>query len=108
MNSQQAPDSLSPEKLQLFTAALAGLPAAEVRKAKELYIRNAIAEYRAVREQMRSIGCVMVLFMLVPLFWPFLYAMRRSTDAGLRLQQQRIENALLVWREDLEGIDFDF
>ena len=35
-------DALSPEKLQLFAAGLSGLPREEVRKAKVLYLRNAI------------------------------------------------------------------
>ena len=43
------PGFLSSEQLQLFVAGLAGLPKDEVRKAKLLYIKNAISEYRAAR-----------------------------------------------------------
>jgi hypothetical protein len=40
----QSPDFLSPEKLQLFVAGLSGLAPEEVRKAKLLYVRDAISE----------------------------------------------------------------
>lgn len=51
-------DSLTPEKLQLFVASLAGLAPAEISKAKVLYIRNAIDEYEAeLTAARRASGC---------------------------------------------------
>jgi len=102
------PDSLSAEKLQMFAAGLAGLAPEEVRKAKVLYIRNAISEYHALQESLRAFGCVQILFALIPLFWPVLYAQRRMINAQRRLFRERIENALTVWRDDLRGETFDF
>ena len=40
---QQQADFLSPEKLQMFVAGLSGLAPEDVRKAKLLYLRNAVS-----------------------------------------------------------------
>ena len=57
-------DFLSSDQLQLFVAGLRGLPDEEVRKAKVLYLRNAISERQFIEEQMRSFGCIQVAFFL--------------------------------------------
>jgi hypothetical protein len=100
--------SLSSDKMQMFVAALSGLPPEEVRKAKSLYIRNAISEYNAMQESLRAFGCMQVIFAIIPLFWPFLYAQRRMMSAQRRLYEARIRNALEVWKDDLAGETFDF
>jgi hypothetical protein len=100
-------DSLSPEKMQMFVAALSGLPQEEIRKAKSLYIRDAISEYHAMLESMRAFGCVQVFFAIIPFFWPVLYAQRRMINAQCRLAEERIRNALEVWKDDLAGETFD-
>lgn len=101
-------DSLSPERMQLFVAGLSGLAPDEVRKAKTLYIRNAIAEYHAMEESLRAFGCLQVAFAVIPIFWPILYVQRRAMNAGRELMKQRIRNALDVWKDDLAGESFDF
>ncbi|NLE59579.1 MAG: hypothetical protein GX616_14555 [Planctomycetes bacterium] len=104
---EQQQDSLSPEKLQLFIAGLSGLSREEIVKAKSLYIRNAISEYRAMVETLKSFRVVHLFFALIPIFWPFIYAQKRSTDAQLRLARERIRNAIDVWKDDLRGEKFD-
>ena len=108
MMQQSSQDSLSPEKLQLFVAGLSGLAPEEVRKAKSLYIRDAISEYRAMNESLAAFGCVQVFFAIIPIFWPILYAQRRMMNAQKRLFEERIQNALDVWKDDLQGEVFDF
>jgi hypothetical protein len=103
----QPQDHLSPEKLQLFVAGLSGLPPEEVRKAKSLYLRNAISEYRALRatysEFARMQGCLAI----IPFFWPILGAQRRVGNVQMQLARERIQNAIDVWKEDLKGERFD-
>jgi hypothetical protein len=108
MNPSGTPDSLSPEKMQLFIAALSGLPQDEVRKAKSLYIRNAISEYHAMQASLRAFGCLQVFFAIIPFFWPVLYLQRRMMNAQRQLCEERILNALDVWKDDLKGENFDF
>ena len=110
MENELQLDSLSPEKLQLFAASMAGLPRDEIRKAKSLYIRNAISEFKALNEGLRAFGIVQIFFAIIPLFWPILYAQRRMMNSQRRLAAERVRNAMAVWREDLEGetIDFSF
>ena len=53
---QQPYDFLTPEKLQLFVAGLSGLAPEEVRKAKLLYLRNAISEFQAMQTSYQGFG----------------------------------------------------
>jgi hypothetical protein len=108
MQPMSTRDSLSPEKLQLFVAGLSGLPSEEIRKAKSLYIRDAIAEYQAMNESLQAFGCLQGFFAIIPFFWPVLYAQRRMMTAQKTLCRQRIRNAIDVWRDDLQGEVFDF
>lgn len=106
-NPNQSGDALSPEKMQLFLAGLSGLPEDEVRKAKVLYLRNAISEYEAAMSMMGAFGCVQIVFAIIPIFWPILYAQRRMMNSSKKLMRDRIENAMDVWRDDLRGEHFD-
>jgi hypothetical protein len=101
MNS--ANDPLSPEKLQLFIAGLSGLSKEEIRKAKSLYIRNAISEYHALVETHKAFHQAASLHNLIPIFWPMLSGAKRMQEANERLARQRILDAMEVWHEDLAG-----
>jgi hypothetical protein len=99
--------SLSPEKLQLFIASLANLPADEVRKAKVLYIRNAITDLKRARASVESFQLFQLFFWIVPCFWPMVIAQRRMMQSQLGAHADRIRNALDVWKDDLRGETFD-
>ncbi len=103
----QQPDPLSAEKLQLFAAGLSGLSQEEIRKAKSLYIRNAISEYRAFRETLAGFQGAQGCMSVIPIFWPILGAQKRMMNAQIRLQRDRIQNAIDVWQDDLQGERFD-
>ncbi len=105
--AKQFPDSLSQDKLQMFVAGLSGLAPGEIRKAKILYIKNSISEYKALRTSYKAMGFVQALLMLIPLFWPILYLQRRTMRAEEQLFRERVSNAIEVWKEDLGGVDFD-
>ncbi len=100
---QQQLDFLSPEKLQLFVAGLSGLAPDEVRKAKALYIRNAISEYRAMKDSYAGFGQAQGRMSIIPLFWPIIGAQKRMMAAQLNLHRERIRNAIDVWQADLQG-----
>ncbi len=100
-------DSLSQDKLQMFVAGLSGLAPGEIRKAKILYIKNSISEYKALKSSYKAAWFVQALFAVIPLFWPILYLQRRAMRAEEQLFRERISNALEVWRDDLTGVDFD-
>jgi len=101
------PDPLSPEQMQLFTARLVGLPPEEIRKAKVLYIRNAVAEFRAQIAGFRTFRQAQGCFTLLPFFRPFLGIQKSWMDAQLQLSRERIHNAIEVWKDDLQGEQFD-
>lgn len=101
------PDPLSPEKLQLFVAGLSGLPQEEVRKAKSLYIRNAISEYRALEESVAGFRTAQGCMSVIPFFWPIIGAQKRMLNAQLRLYRERIQNAIDVWEDDPQGERFN-
>jgi hypothetical protein len=103
---QQRSDVLSPEKLQLFVAGLSGLAPDEVRKAKVLYLRNAISEYQAMRDSFQGFGQAQGCLSIIPVFWPIVGAQKRVMAAQLQLGKDRIRNAIDVWRDDLKGERF--
>lgn len=107
MNSRHRPDPLSPEKLQSFAASVANLPQQEMRQAKLLYIRNAIAELRAQEQIFASFGKLQGCLSVIPVFWPVLAMQKKMMAAQKQLSQQKIVNAIDVWRDDLSAVGFD-
>jgi hypothetical protein len=103
---QQPSDFLTPEKLQMFVATLSGLAPEEVRKAKVLYIRNAISEYQAMQASFQGFGQAQGCMSVIPIFWPIIGAQKRMMAAQLQLARDRIRNAIDVWRGDFRGERF--
>ena len=103
---QQRSDFLSPEKLQLFVAGLSGLAPEEVRKAKVLYLRNAISEFEAMQASYQGFGQAQGCLSVIPVFWPIIGGQKRMMAAQLQLAKDRIRNAIDVWRDDLKGERF--
>jgi hypothetical protein len=104
---EQVADALSPEKFQMVLAGLSGLAPEEVRKAKLLYLRNAASEYKALITSLEGFGKLQGCLAIIPIFWPILWAQRRMMAAQRQLANDRIDNAIEVWREDLKGERFD-
>jgi hypothetical protein len=105
--TQNPLDSLTPEKMQLFVAGLSGLAPEEVRKAKVLYIRNAIAEFKAMQASFAGFGQAQGCMSIIPIFWPVIGAQKKMMAAQLQLAKDRIRNAIDVWKDDLKGEQFD-
>lgn len=103
---EQPSDFLSPEKLQLFVAGISGLAPEEVRKAKLLYLRNAISEFQAMQSSFQGFGQAQGCMSIIPIFWPIIGAQKRMMAARLQLGKDRIRNAIEVWRADLKGERF--
>jgi hypothetical protein len=90
----------------LFVAGLSGLAPEEVRKAKVLYLRNAISEFRAMQASFQGFGQAQGCMSIIPVFWPIIGAQKRMMAAQLQLGKDRIRNAIDVWRGDLGGERF--
>jgi hypothetical protein len=103
---QQPSEFLSPEKLQLFVAGLSGLGPEEVRKAKLLYLRNAISEFQAMQASYRGFEQFQGCMSIIPVFRPIIGGQKRMLEARLQLAKDRIRNAIDVWRGDLKGERF--
>jgi len=101
MNDQN--DPFSAERMQGFVAGLAGLGPDEIAKAKALYVKNAISDYRLMKESLAAMGCVQVIFWVIPIFWPFLIAQKRMMRAGEQRMRERVQNALDVWGDDIRS-----
>jgi hypothetical protein len=106
-NQPSSVDSLSLERMQQFALTLAHLPPDEMRKAKLLYIRNAIAEFRAYEKSVASFAQMQGCMSIIPFFWPILKLQKKIMSAQEELARQRIMNAIDVWRDDLEAVGFD-
>ena len=90
----------------MFVAGLSGLAPEEVRKAKLLYIRNAISEYQATQAVIQGFGQAQGCASNIAVFWPIIGAQKRMMGAQLQLSRDCIRNAIDVWRGDLKGERF--
>lgn len=84
-------------------ASLSALPADEIRKAKSLFIRNAIADYRMNLKSGRVMMVIMGILCIVPIFLVVFIPSLTSYRAFKENGRQKILNALEVWRNDLGG-----
>lgn len=98
---QQGYQGLTPERLQLFAAGLSGMDPDEIRKAKLLFIKNEISQFKASLATMDGFMKLQGCFSLIPIFWPMLKAQRTTMKAAITMQIEQIQNAIDVWREDL-------
>lgn len=98
--------AFDPSALTAFAASLASLPKEEIRKAKSLYIRNAIADYKMTLKTSRGFLVVMGIMSIIPVFLvvfiPAFIGYRAAKENGKR----KIMNALEVWKDDLE-LDYE-
>ena len=104
---QQQVSPFDPDQLSNFTARMEGLSAEELRKSKSLYIRNAISQYEAMKRNADAFKLAQGCFLIIPFFWPILYAQRRVLAGHQKLFEDQLENALEVWKDDLRGEVFE-
>lgn len=80
-----------------FLASIAHLSGAEARKAKLVYLRNALVSYSVYIEDARSYGVLHIALAAIPVFWPVLVMQRRSMVNGARAHRQNIRAAIDAW-----------
>ena len=86
--TQNPLDSLTPEKMQLFVAGLSGLAPEEVRKAKVLYIRNAIAELKSTRASFEGFGQAQGCMSIIPIFWPVIGGSEKDDGCAIAVGER--------------------
>ena len=94
--------TLDSSALSTFAASLATLPKDEMRKAKSLFIRNAIADYRMTIKSTKGFLVVMGIMCIIPIFLVVFIPALLSYKAAKENGKQKIHNALEAWKEDLE------
>ena len=93
--------NLDASALSAFAANLATLPADEIRKAKSLFLRNSIADYKMSLKTSKGFLVVMGILCIIPIFLVVFIPAYLSYKAGKENGRQKIINALEVWRADL-------
>jgi hypothetical protein len=99
MNSKQG--YLSAESINSFIVSLHGMAANEVNKAKELYIRNAIADYETARSKFNSGLYLQIPLCIIPIFLPVMIYNIRNEHLDLKNMKTQIYNTIEVWGDDL-------
>src|SRR5579884_1608917 len=98
---------LSPQGMMAFTSTLAGLPPDEVRKAKQLYLLDALTAYEARQRSYAAFAVLQLLFAVIPCFWPVLLVQVLMINSSRNASRQMIANALEVWRDDLGWEEYE-
>lgn len=93
--------ALDPTALTAFTATLSTLPRDEIRKAKSLFIRNAIVDFQLSRSTGKTMLIVLGVMSIVPVFLVVFIPSLASYLKGNEAAKQKIRNAIDVWRDDL-------
>jgi len=97
--------ALDPVALAAFAGSLASLPREEIRKAKKLYILNAIAEFQAQRGSGKAMIITMGILSIIPIFLIVFIPALIGYLNGIKAMRQKILNAIEVWKDDL-GPDY--
>ena len=93
-------DFLSQNSMNAFLVGLAGLPKDELKKAKLLFIRNAIIEYNNQKKQLKN-------FLYIPVLgWLYLLLNIPFISTEFENQKNKILNEIDIWKEDLVGETF--
>ncbi|MGF1678854.1 MAG: hypothetical protein ACFCUX_06645 [Candidatus Methylacidiphilales bacterium] len=98
--------SLDASALTAFSATLATLPADEIRKAKSLFLRNSISDYKMSLKASKGFLVVMGIMCIIPIFLVVFIPAYLGYKAEKENGRQKIINALEVWRADL-GAEYD-
>lgn len=99
--------AFSPDALSDFAASVAELPPDERQKAKLLYIRNGIAEFRTFEKAMTAFPKMPGCLSLIPFVGSVAKLQHTVIGGQLDLQRQQIVNAIDLWRDDLKAAGFD-
>lgn len=84
-----------------FILGLAGLPESELKKAKTLFIKNAIINYEAKKREFDS------QLLLPVLGWASYVLNKPAMNATLNGMKNQILAAIEVWGDDLQGQTFE-
>ncbi len=75
------------------------------RRKRIAYLKQAMSQVESGKKMMGSFGCLLVPFMIIPLFWPFLYFMKKSQRNAMNLLDDQVEGALDYWGVSRREID---
>ena len=88
--------------LAAFVAGLAAITPEEQQKAKILYVKNLMTSFEAWRDGMKATMWAMIPFTIVTVAaLPFLPFILKSISIEKRCKLQIIENAVIIWGNDL-------
>jgi len=105
MAMQNKSSMFDPVALSAFAATLGNLSAEEIRKAKRLYLQNAVVEFQYNRRVGKTMLIVLGVMSIIPVFLLIFVPSLLMYRSGVSMERQKIRNALEVWRDDL-GSDY--
>jgi len=92
---------LSTESLQVFVMGLSNFNQGELTKTKELYLRNAVSEFRAAKKQFEAVHWIAPVCLFFPPLFFFGFVFRKGSKIEFEEASTRLFNALNMWKEDL-------
>jgi hypothetical protein len=67
---------------------------------RKAYLIQAINKIGYEKKLLNSLGCMMIPFLIIPLFWPVLIFMHYTKRKAIKLINEQIESACLYWNID--------
>ena len=92
------PSPLEIKQLAEFDAALGDISEAEKKERRIIYLRDAMQQLDIGKSLFKGFGCLLIPFMLIPIFWPFLFFFWFMKKNMTRLMENQLHNALDYWQ----------
>lgn len=96
----QRKSPLEISELAEFDSQLGDIPDDEKRKKRILYIKDAQGQLNVAKDMMKGMGCIMIPFYIIPLFWPFLIFFKLAKKKSANLIDAQLDRALEYWDLD--------
>lgn len=89
-------------ELAAFDKTIEGLDPEDQQRRRRAYLRQAMMEVGQGKKMLSSMGCMMLPFLLIPIFWPFLIFQRRAARRMEQTLDGYVTSACEYWGTTLD------
>jgi hypothetical protein len=84
-------------ELAAFDKTIEDLDPQEQQRRRKAYLRQAMMEIDQGKKMFNSMGCAMLPFLVIPIFWPFLIFQRRTANRMQQMMEGYVTSACEYW-----------
>ncbi|MBN2712543.1 MAG: hypothetical protein JXR97_08960 [Planctomycetes bacterium] len=77
----------------------------EKRRKRVIYLKSALQKINAGKSLLKSMGCLIIPFLLVPVFWPVLLILYVVLKSNHKQMRHQFKSALEYWDINISEVD---